>query len=279
MDKVDKSISMENLKRRAKVLAKENGIKHSDALDILARERGFASFRHLQSLHRSKKQTHVKVIAELCNSPIPIKRVLIVPQKITFEQFHIILQMAFCWSHSHLFSFRGSAIKTLVGFFDVEANGLRSGEAEAMGITIRSALDQGATTIEYVYDFGDNWRHSIKFETYLGKKLRSDSVVVEDAIGRCPPEDCGGISGFKDLLDAYSREIFETDDDVIEGSRADYERWLGSKYSPFGDAPLKETQAEIDTWAAGGFRINEIYSDDADLSPYFNWNPQARPYE
>ena len=53
----------------------------------------------------------------------------------------------------------------------------------------------------YEYDFGDSWDHLITVE----RILPADPAVAPRAeclegARACPPEDCGGVGGYADLL-------------------------------------------------------------------------------
>jgi hypothetical protein len=71
----------------------------------------------------------------------------------------------------------------------------------------------GGGVSEYVYDYGDNWRHTIQLEErVLSEQPRSPSCIAGERA--CPPEDVGGTSGYHRMLktlvdptDAYSDEI------------------------------------------------------------------------
>ena len=55
----------------------------------------------------------------------------------------------------------------------------------------------------YTYDFGDNWEHDV-----LVEKIDQESVsAVPRCIGgrnACPPEDCGGVFGYLNLLESLT---------------------------------------------------------------------------
>ena len=53
----------------------------------------------------------------------------------------------------------------------------------------------------YEYDFGDSWKHKIVLEKILPLDF-SESPVVSKGRKACPPEDCGGIWGDYEFLDA-----------------------------------------------------------------------------
>lgn len=54
--------------------------------------------------------------------------------------------------------------------------------------------------LEYNYDFGDNWNHSI---TYVGKGPRTEKIRCIDGEGHGPAEDSGGVTGWEELKEAY----------------------------------------------------------------------------
>ena len=52
----------------------------------------------------------------------------------------------------------------------------------------------------YLYDFGDDWEHTILLEKILP---REEGVSYPRCIGgrrKCPSEDCGGTAGYRDFL-------------------------------------------------------------------------------
>ena len=268
-----KNISIENLKRRAKALAKKDAITHSEALDRLAREAGFPSFKVLTS-KLDLSGTHATAVVSLLGSPIPVSRTLVVPTSLNFEQFHVVLQMAMGWEHSHLFSFDIGNKPQLIGQFDAQANGLGSAQA-AWKTDLQSVLAKGIAKASYTYDFGDDWRHEISFEKYTGEPLVDHAVVLENAEGLCPPEDCGGIDSFGRIITSYTEDASRQEDVSSERTRADWENWLGKAYDPFTAVDVASIQRELDLWSSQGFSLRLIYDDEADLIEYFNNNPRS----
>jgi hypothetical protein len=54
----------------------------------------------------------------------------------------------------------------------------------------------------WVYDFGDSWEHDVRLssvEEYAEGEARQ--IVFVSGKRACPPEDCGGIWGYEDLLE------------------------------------------------------------------------------
>ncbi len=79
-------------------------------------------------------------------------------------------------------------------------------------------------TFEYLYDFGDGWRHEIKVEK-IGPP-REDREYPRCVAGKqaCPPEDVGGIGGYEDFL-AARRTPRHPEHRV-------YLEWIGGKFDP-----------------------------------------------
>lgn len=133
-----------------------------------------------------------------------VMRQLVVPLSKTFQELHEILQAAFGWQgyHLHNFTFRGKD-----GFPEVEI----VDDEEAFfyarrGVTM--VLDTEAVLADYLplysaflytYDFGDDWEHLIEV-----KEIRDETAVnypmCTKMEGQTPPEDVGGVYGYKDFL-------------------------------------------------------------------------------
>ncbi len=70
--------------------------------------------------------------------------------------------------------------------------------------------------ITYMYDFGDSWEHAIKLSE--SKPMEPD-VVYPRCVGgggACPPEDCGGVWGYNELLDILALPAAERSPDDRE---------------------------------------------------------------
>jgi hypothetical protein len=74
------------------------------------------------------------------------------------------------------------------------------------------------------YDFGDTSEHSIVLEKRLPAAPNMIYPICTDGQIACPPEDCGGIPGFNDLLDA-----------LLDPTHEEYQElrhWVGGDYDP-----------------------------------------------
>jgi hypothetical protein len=142
----------------------------------------------------------------------PIWRRLEVPSGITLLRLHHAVQAAFGWSEEHLWVFEtpygdyGNADREL---------GYRSASSAKLADVAALTGDR----IRYTYDFGDDWAHDILVEDLL--PAEPGVAYPRCTAGRraCPPEDCGGIWGYQDLLETLA--------DPGNVEHAELLEWLG----------------------------------------------------
>ena len=70
-------------------------------------------------------------------------------------------------------------------------------------MTLEKIFAEGRTSFLYEYDLGDSWRHDI---TLLGtvEGEAGEKIACTAGARACPPEDCGGVTGYYHLLEALS---------------------------------------------------------------------------
>jgi len=123
----------------------------------------------------------------------------LVPGTITLSQLHRVIQAAFGWGCAHLHEFIASDGERYGSADPMDAmDGVRSGERVRLTTVLRSA------TLSYVYDFGDYWEHRIKVEKTLAAVPELALPFCVGGSGATPPEDCGGVPGYADFVQAMS---------------------------------------------------------------------------
>lgn len=80
------------------------------------------------------------------------------------------------------------------------------------------------STVDYEYDFGDGWCHKVILEGIflMGKGQKYPKCIA--GARACPPEDCGGIHGYYQVLEVLADPNDEEHESMLE--------WLGGKYDP-----------------------------------------------
>ncbi|MBR6013477.1 MAG: plasmid pRiA4b ORF-3 family protein [Selenomonadaceae bacterium] len=139
----------------------------------------------------------------------PIWRRVIVPAEYTFQEFAEVILMAMGWSGYHLSEFEMNEGTHIKVNFPVDDGGLIDDFDESVNaseVELVNYLDTGEKFI-FTYDFGDNWEHVVLFEK-IAENYKKDYPSVIKFKGNCPPEDCGGIFGYYNLLesDTYDEE-------------------------------------------------------------------------
>ncbi len=130
----------------------------------------------------------------------PVWRRLEVREDLTFAEFHSVLQTAFGWTNSHLHEFEVGKERIAPPDDEDELPARDSAE-----VRLRSVFRGRTRRIRYVYDFGDEWVHTIELEK--SERLAPDErPPVRCTAGRraTPPEDSGGPWGYAELLKAIS---------------------------------------------------------------------------
>lgn len=129
-----------------------------------------------------------------------IWRRIVVPESITLNNLHKVLQVVFEWSghHLHEFDFGGERFGVPDPEFDWEP--VRSDKR----VQLKTALG-GMTSFKYTYDFGDDWEHRIKVEKKLpGIPELGQRAMLLKAANAAPPDDIGGAPGYTDFVAALT---------------------------------------------------------------------------
>lgn len=126
--------------------------------------------------------------------PIVWRRVL-VRSDITFLELHSIIQAVMGWTDTHLFEFNIHGNVITEPDEDFDEDGLSAADE-----TLASWIKPTTKSFRYIYDFGDDWVHTITVEESTTSDLPPKLPVCVAGGGACPPEDCGGVYGYRDLL-------------------------------------------------------------------------------
>ena len=166
-----------------------------------------------------------------------VMRRIVVPADIRLDRLHLAIQVAMGWTNSHLYEFRIGG----VGWGEPDPDGIYDGPLDARKARLAAVLaDAGRKTFSYVYDFGDGWDHTIKLEKIVPAIEGEPVLLLLEAAGRCPPEDCGGPSGYERLLQILADPEDEEHDEMLT--------WCGGPFDPTR-ADLPALEADIDRLA------------------------------
>jgi hypothetical protein len=142
----------------------------------------------------------------------PIWRRLEMPANISLARLHAVIQIAFGWENSHLHVF-----ETPYGQFGTPDEDLDH-RAEKP-VSLEQVLAEVKTRISYTYDFGDGWEHEIVLEKILERDPAAQYPRCTGGRRAGPPEDCGGIWGYAELVEVLGEPGHPEHDERLE--------WLG----------------------------------------------------
>lgn len=174
----------------------------------------------------------------------PIWRRIQVSETYTFWDLHVAIQDVMGWFDSHLHQFK---------IFDPVINakvdiGIPDEEDDYYEILpgwkqkISDYFSPDNKTADYIYDFGDNWEHTILLEKILPRKKGIACPVCIDGQRACPPEDCGGTGGYEEFLEIIMDPDHERYDEMLAWA-GDFEPEYFDKNDVVFDHPAKRFKA------------------------------------
>ena len=125
-----------------------------------------------------------------------ISRTLELSITLNLAQLHEVLQAAFGWTDSHLHQFNiGGLIYGAPEFGEDGLSDSRTFEAtevRMIDLHFPYGRDESALTILYEYDFGDNWRHMLRWSASRARKV-CNILAVSPANGPDLPKMLVGL--------------------------------------------------------------------------------------
>lgn len=154
-----------------------------------------------------------------------VRRRLQVPGNANLGWLHAVIQVAMGWTNSHLHQFHA-------GEQIISAPAFELGEFEdsppvldERKVALIQVAPQEGDKILYEYDFGDSWEHQVTVVKILDPDAAAAKVALcLDGARACPPEDCGGVWGYEDLLKIIRNPRHKEHKTMLE--------WLGHPFDP-----------------------------------------------
>jgi len=154
---------------------------------------------------------------------------------ITFYELHHIIQIVMGWWNSHLFEFRIKGMEP-IGITDEDWMDEDMDMIEATELKVSEIKPHEKMKFEYIYDFGDYWRHTLTVEKIKTAEQNRFYPQCTGGERNCPPEDVGGFPGYMHLLEVLKNKRHPDHKDMIE--------WLGEPYDP-EEFDANETNEEL----------------------------------
>lgn len=145
----------------------------------------------------------------------PIWRRILVEDSASFHELHEIIQRAMGWVNYHLYVFEIGDME--IGVPD------KSDEKEITDSKKIRLAQIPARKFLYTYDFGDNWEHIVAIEKILEKDKSKKYPFCIAGARACPPEDCGGVWGYEEFLQAIKNPKHKEHKETVEWVGGDFD--------------------------------------------------------
>lgn len=196
------------------------------------------SSKRVTPKHRPSKVKALKLARQTCGFQLKITllgtkpavwRRIQVPD-CTMEELHLVIQCVMGWDESHLHQFVvGKDYYGVPDGFDMGFGPKLLDEAKYR-ISDLIPLMARLFRMVYEYDFGDSWEHGVELEKRLTAEDFGGKAVCLEGSRACPPEDCGGVWGYAEILELLkNKQADDLDDDDL-----DRLEWVGENYDPAG---------------------------------------------
>lgn len=157
----------------------------------------------------------------LKDSKPPIWRTVLIDSEITLDELHYVIQIAMQWENYHLHQFSKHEI------FYGNPNLIDDVE-DSREHYVNEVLIKEKDSINYEYDFGDSWNHKITLEKILPWDESKTYPICLKGKRAGPPEDCGGIYGYYNMLEVINEPEHPDYEEVMEYLIGD----VGESYDP-----------------------------------------------
>ncbi len=157
----------------------------------------------------------------LNDSKPPIWRRILVADTTTLSHLHDILQIVMGWAdyHLHMFTINGQIYGNPE---DDEYGDL--GTKNETRFKLSQLVGREGFKFRYEYDFGDSWLHDLIVEKILPVEKGVHYPVCIKGKRACPPEDVGGMWGYKDFLKVIANPKDPEYDEMMA--------WVGGDFDP-----------------------------------------------
>ena len=149
-----------------------------------------------------------------------IWRRVVVRSDMTLDRFHRVIQFAMPWMDCHMHQFIVG--RNYYGKPDREMAGFGHETLNEKQFTVADIAPGAKKKFIYEYDFGDGWEHEIAVEKVLPPDAAFTRPVCLAGENACPPDDCGGMPGYYNLLETLA--------DPKHPDHAHLKDWIGGEW-------------------------------------------------
>ncbi len=152
-----------------------------------------------------------------------IWRRVLVPEDISLLELHGVIQAVFGWSDYHIHQFFPTALPQILDLFNETEDPEELAKIETK-LPLSKCMKSVKSKMKYNYDFGDDWEHTIALEKIVERDMKISYPACIGGKRACPPEDCGGVWGYKELLETLADPNNSEHEEMME--------WTGGEFDP-----------------------------------------------
>ncbi len=165
---------------------------------------------------------------ELDQSDPLVWRELEVPSSLSLTSLAQAILLAMGWNEDHLHQFLSSGKKRSHYATSLHELGssLYPGTKDGSRYGVSHLLQKPGDSITFEYDYGDSWHHAVILQAvaeYADNEPKSVKLI--GGANACPPDDCGGIYRYSDLVELMA-------EDPRSAELYDFYDWIGCKWDP-----------------------------------------------
>ena len=136
----------------------------------------------------------------------PVWRRIEVASDLGLDDLHDVLQAVFGWEDYHLYRFTtGPELEPGEAFActaDLRESFVDDPTMPTWDVRVDELLAEVGERLHYQYDYGDNWWLVIEVEELVEGRVPPGRAALVEGAGAGPPEDCGGIHGYRMIVAA-----------------------------------------------------------------------------
>ena len=160
-----------------------------------------------------------QIKVELAGVRPPVWRRVLLSPEITLGKLHRVLQAVMGWEDTHAHAFVQGGKTYSDPRFELEGNVM-----DERRVSLGEILTEPGSRLIYEYDFGDDWKHELLCEEFVGSDVERPYAICTDGARACPPEDCGGPYAYNDLLCVLKNQKHK--------DYAEMRAWVGTGFDP-----------------------------------------------
>lgn len=170
---------------------------------------------------KKKKGSVLQFKVSLQESKPEIWRTFQIEDNVTLYALHNVIQVVMNWTnaHLHMFKINGKSYAMPEYFEEMEEEFLDEQDVKIADLNLAEG-----TSFVYIYDMGDSWSHKVTLEKIGEKGGNKKYPLCLDGKFACPPEDCGGMPGYYEMLKVLKDPKHEEYEDILD--------WLGDDFDP-----------------------------------------------